>query len=365
MVSGLSEAQAAVTYQITADASPATILPGQTVQFSGSATASANEPNFSILFVLRHGNGIVTQQSFPGINFVAGQAVKESFSWTAPTTNPSFGTYTLVVRVLNAKGSGVGHNTDTFQLIRPPVNGMCGSSGGATLTLKPATGTLCSTGTASSISGTGPWNWTCKGTNGGTNTTCTAQKATTTPPPVNGLCGSSNNLTLASVPTTNLCSTGTASTVAGTGPWSWSCNGSNGGTNASCSANFAPTSAVLFPAMGDQTSSVYPWAQYPPGVTYNGGIPARTTQCGPTLMPLGSGKDDTPQIQAAVDACPAGQHVQLGAGVFLIGDGSQNESINITNSNTWTILTQLMRYGWLNIIVNKISFFRLEFYSNF
>src|SRR6266446_2804158 len=92
-------------------------------------------------------------------------------------------------------------------------------------------------------------------------------------------------------------------------------------------------STALFPAMGSQASSVYPWAQYPPGVTYNGGIPARPTQCGPTLTPLGGGRSDTPQIQAAINACPAGQHVQLGAGVFLIGNGTNNESLNIRNNN--------------------------------
>jgi hypothetical protein len=77
-----------------------------------------------------------------------------------------------------------------------------------------------------------------------------------------------------------------------------------------------------------QASSVYPWAQYPPGVTYNGGIPARTTQCGPTLMPLGGGQSDAAQIRAAIVACPAGQHVQLGAGVFIV-NANIGESINI------------------------------------
>src|SRR5229473_195447 len=40
-----------------------------------------------------------------------------------------------------------------------------------------------------------------------------------TPSPINGICGSSNGITVASKPTTNLCGTGTASTVSGTGPW--------------------------------------------------------------------------------------------------------------------------------------------------
>jgi len=58
-------------------------------------------------------------------------------------------------------------------------------------------------------------------------------------PPVNGACGSAANLLATSTPTTNLCSAGTASAVAGGSGganWTWNCNGANGGTNASCSA---------------------------------------------------------------------------------------------------------------------------------
>jgi hypothetical protein len=58
---------------------------------------------------------------------------------------------------------------------------------------------------------------------------------------VNGACGSSNGMTLSSAPTTGLCSTGTASGIAGGGPWSWSCAGSNGGSTAQCSSNTAET----------------------------------------------------------------------------------------------------------------------------
>jgi hypothetical protein len=64
---------------------------------------------------------------------------------------------------------------------------------------------------------------------------------TSTPAAVNGACGSANGTTVLSAPSTNPCSTGTASSVAGPGPWKWSCGGSNGGTAASCSASLAPT----------------------------------------------------------------------------------------------------------------------------
>jgi parallel beta-helix repeat protein len=191
-----------------------------------------------------------------------------------------------------------------------PVDGACGSSHGATLTSAP-TANLCGAGSASVISGSGPWNWSCTGSDGGASASCTALRAplacidaggashasgttysiqisstpgTTTastaqctyggtqptvstvtqsymcndgmataqgnqvsttvnngsptcdPPPVDGVCGAANGIVVASAPATNLCGTGTASAVSGSGPWNWSCTGSNKGTNASCSA---------------------------------------------------------------------------------------------------------------------------------
>ena len=112
------------------------------------------------------------------------------------------------------------------------VNGVCGSSSGASLTSAPTT-SLCTTGTASSVSGTGPWTWTCAGSNSGTTAQCSALSGSVA---VNGACGSSSGSSLTSKPTANLCTTGTASSVSGTGPWTWSCAGINSGTTAQCSA---------------------------------------------------------------------------------------------------------------------------------
>jgi hypothetical protein len=60
---------------------------------------------------------------------------------------------------------------------------------------------------------------------------------------VNGVCGTANGQTFTAVPTANLCATGTASAISGAGPWSWSCSGSNSGTNASCATSAASTPA--------------------------------------------------------------------------------------------------------------------------
>lgn len=54
--------------------------------------------------------------------------------------------------------------------------------------------------------------------------------------PVDGVCGSADGESFSEAPTTNLCIAGTDGTVSGDGPWTWACNGTNGGSNASCSA---------------------------------------------------------------------------------------------------------------------------------
>lgn len=125
------------------------------------------------------------------------------------------------------------------------VSGVCGSSNGATLFSAPTTN-LCNIGIASAVSDTGPWTWTCNGNNGGNNASCLTYYG-------NGVCGSSNGANLISIPTTNLCKSGTASAVSGTGPWTWTCSGSSGGTTASCSANlyaFAASDTVKYSDAG-------------------------------------------------------------------------------------------------------------------
>ncbi len=62
--------------------------------------------------------------------------------------------------------------------------------------------------------------------------------------PVNGICGSANGVTVSAVPTANLCLNGTASSVSGTGPWTWSCSGVNGGATATCSSGCSNGSCV-------------------------------------------------------------------------------------------------------------------------
>lgn len=69
---------------------------------------------------------------------------------------------------------------------------------------------------------------------------------------VNGICGSANGGAFTAAPATNLCSAGTASAVTGSGPWNWTCQGSNGGSDAFCSAAIQ-TYTVTFASGGNGT----------------------------------------------------------------------------------------------------------------
>jgi hypothetical protein len=216
------------------------------------------------------------------------------------------------------------------------VNGACGSSNAADLTSKP-TANLCSAGTASSVSGSGPWTWTCAGSGGGSTAGCSALLETA------GACGSANGGTVSSAPTANLCSAGTASTVTGAGPWSWTCAGSNGGATVSCSDKLASTgttgsSGTTGTTGPDPTSGLLPsdrdasanWKMA--GLQSVGGIPNRMTVCA-TVKP--SGGDDTSNIQTAVNNCPSGQVVLLSVGTFTIGEGKYvrvNKAITVRGS---------------------------------
>lgn len=126
-------------------------------------------------------------------------------------------------------------------------NGACGAANGGTYDDSVAVNTagLCSSGGANPAivtAASGPWAWTCDGINGGTQDTCSAQQ---TPPPISGSCGPAHGnsyATAAEVNAAGLCTTGITNPstgVSGTGPWNWSCDQSGGGTTVSCLAGKA------------------------------------------------------------------------------------------------------------------------------
>ncbi|MFH1183193.1 MAG: hypothetical protein V1690_02945 [Candidatus Moraniibacteriota bacterium] len=118
------------------------------------------------------------------------------------------------------------------------IDGVCNPATGTSAAPHPATclapvnsplnTNLCSIGTASAVTGTGPWTWTCNGPCGGAAVNCRADQASVS-------CGSATAAKYCKKPDTNLCSNGaTASAVSGTGPWTWNC--SCGSSDANCQA---------------------------------------------------------------------------------------------------------------------------------
>ena len=137
--------------------------------------------------------------------------------------------------------NGNGFVTDISLL----TNGACGTSNGGSFGSAPASN-LCGAGTASTVTaGTGTWAWTCAGQYRGTTASCSASI-----PAVNGACGSANGEAFLAAPSSNLCTSGAASTVAGSGPWTWTCAGQYGGTDASCSADLGVNGEMWFGSSG-------------------------------------------------------------------------------------------------------------------
>lgn len=76
--------------------------------------------------------------------------------------------------------------------------------------------------------------------------------------PQNGICGSSNGAIFNTAPVSGLCLSGVASTVSGTGPWSWNCLGIEGGTTDNCTANIGYDLLVTLGGAGAGTVTSNP-----------------------------------------------------------------------------------------------------------
>lgn len=93
---------------------------------------------------------------------------------------------------------------------------------------------------------------------------------------VNGACGSADGVPTATVPTTNLCTTGNETTVTtNTGTYTWSCSGVNGGTTDSCTANRQKVYACAAkPTIGTAWNTVSSYTQTWSGSAW---LPANST----------------------------------------------------------------------------------------
>lgn len=149
--------------------------------------------------------------------------------------------------VWTCAGSGTGSTASCYTAYCSiAIDGSCGSANGGQLMTAPTGSELCAYGTASPVAGIGPWTWTCAGTSGGATVSCSAQTCNAATTPINGYCGGADGQYFAAAAEANaagLCNPGNPSpaSVSGSGPWNWTCVGSNGGGNANCSAGVAST----------------------------------------------------------------------------------------------------------------------------
>ncbi|MFO7807355.1 MAG: pilin [Candidatus Moraniibacteriota bacterium] len=85
-----------------------------------------------------------------------------------------------------------------------------------------------------------------------------------TPPPVDGVCGSSNDGVFQSQPSSDLCAKGESSEVTATGTgWSWTCLGENGGGDDSCSATQTETEESVSDNIDSPEVINNPYSSYP------------------------------------------------------------------------------------------------------
>ncbi len=203
----------------------------------------------------------------------------------------------------------------------PPVNGLCGAPNGVANVVQPMDG-LCTGGTATAVSGQGPWNWNCLGENGGMTVSCTSPLQP--PAPITGTCGNASGVPTLTPPRSSLCSAGISSAVSGQGPWTWSCSGTNGGGAVGCVAPLAGTgnvgslpSLVSTPAAGEAPApQAAPMASVRSGglVTPrlpNGTLPPLDTGTLPQLTP--SKAFDNPPEPSAMPPVPAPDEGNLAA----------------------------------------------------
>jgi len=122
-----------------------------------------------------------------------------------------------------------------------PLLGKCGPVVTSGTTSAPMSN-RCEVGTASSVSGAGPWTWTCTGWAKSGLTPAQTTSPVTCTAPLNGECNPASTgarTTPPNSPTERLCNHGTLSNFSGnvsTGPWTWTCVGSTGGSTATCNA---------------------------------------------------------------------------------------------------------------------------------
>lgn len=133
--------------------------------FAGATlTATDGTVNYPVLY--DNGTNLVSGSTFANGNFFVMNIPDGKVVTVSSFTNPS-GAYNRRTYHVAANCMSQGY------VDIAPVNGICGTATGGTFAVAP-TANLCSRGTASSVTGIGPWGWVCQGIYGGSNSNCSS-----------------------------------------------------------------------------------------------------------------------------------------------------------------------------------------------
>jgi parallel beta-helix repeat protein len=183
----------ALTFTVNSvSASRAGVQPGQTVQFAATVTANGQVSDYTIglqVFL----NGTIepwpVRQLFQGLTFQRNEAIRQTSSWTIPAGTSS-GEYERLAGAWDSQSSQWYRQTGEAAYFTVDaawaVNGACGSASGVGASTAPTSG-LCGASTASAVAGSGPWSWSCAGNNGGATASCSAPTLAATPAETPGL----------------------------------------------------------------------------------------------------------------------------------------------------------------------------------
>jgi hypothetical protein len=142
---------------------------------------------------------------------------------------------------------------------------------------------------------------------------------------INGQCGSANGVPTSTAPQNNLCLAGSASSVTGSGPFNWSCSGLNGGSNASCSAPlYTPGSTVELPGPSADMHAAHPHYNCVNNryvaTAANGGSDSND---GTAATNMGGGRGPWLTLSKANSSLPnpaAGYCVNIGSGTYTVSN---------------------------------------------